>query len=114
MMLQSAKTMTVTMEITNHDIALGARSKADICPAAKGLRRAFDRAGLEPDGLLVGYRWIHWWRCGELMVYEIKTPSILSGFLEDFDYGRPVKPLKLSLEVTADRWKGSKRGCSKA
>ena len=77
--------MTITVNVTERDIAFGTRNACEYCPIARALARAIDGK----PSVHLSYAMI-----GESR-YNLPREAIQ--FVVDFDAGLPVRPLSFTL-----------------
>ena len=82
-----------TISVTKNDIRLGKPKNPDRCPVARAIRRACGFADVS-----VGLIRTHW-KDG-FSYYSRHHSTKLENFVNDFDAGKPVRPITFQL-----RWK---------
>ncbi len=89
--------MTLTVDVTQGDIANGTRGACARCPVALAINRAAVRAGLRIHGNLEA-------RVADIVTVGgliAKTPFRARNFIEVFDSGGETKPFSFTLELDA-------------
>jgi hypothetical protein len=94
--------MIVSFRITKADIEKGKREDCALCPAALAVRRKLPRFRVASDTAFRG-------DTGKNVHYETPLPKKVRHFINEFDNGRPVKPLTFSIRIKRKVFEKEKR-----
>jgi hypothetical protein len=89
---------TIQLEVTQADIDAGERMKADRCPAAIAARRLFRRYAIAGTTSIEVFPKTWLWSRSHTVLYRDDSGA-MSRFVLDFDAGRHVAPVTITLRL---------------
>lgn len=92
-----AKAKYVTVRVTKEDIKRGKPHDPDCCPVALAAdRRGFFVVGVNRQYIEVEPNDLY---SNDDAFKELLLPKLAQRFIDDFDHGKPVKPMKFKLRL---------------
>lgn len=86
--------MRLNVYVTADDIERGIKASAHFCPVARAVERAIGRTvSITHAAIYFGIEFI-----------RVETPLKVIRFINRFDNGEPVMPMRFSLDVPADEY----------